>query len=352
MRTIWIILFLFCFFRIAHAQVPSSCIVNPILINAYDRDIKQLATNRIFQLQSPDTALVTIPHAYIDTISEGLSAIFNASSIKERDSVFNLYCVHNNNGWPYDYAGFLLKVDTNFAWTQAWMNLNTITGNAHMDTIVTRYNLKVTRFYTWAIGNYAELAPVSTADSSWNILALLDSMKMVAGVLDAEPNSYVGNAGKIEYYTVGNTRYYDFYFEFQDCFDGCDSYRMWKFKVNPDCSVEYLGFVDWSFWWPVFVLDPPLNCNITASIPEGGFKTDEFLVYPIPAHGKLSIENTTSDASNKTRVELYTIEGEIIGKSSFAGFRTELDLTNLASGIYFLRINTENTTILKKIVLY
>src|SRR5678816_3439404 len=98
------------------AQVVSSCIVPPLLASEYERDIRQLATNHLFQVQSPDTALVNIPQEYIDTISQGLAAIFNATSLPERDTVFNLYCVHNHNGWPYDYAGFLVRVDTSYSW--------------------------------------------------------------------------------------------------------------------------------------------------------------------------------------------------------------------------------------------
>jgi hypothetical protein len=64
---------------ILHAQVSSNCNVPPLLAEEYDRDVKQLATYRLFEIQSPDTVLVTIPQEDIDSISQGLAAIFNAT---------------------------------------------------------------------------------------------------------------------------------------------------------------------------------------------------------------------------------------------------------------------------------
>ncbi len=103
MKKSLLIIVLVSLFNTAISQVPSNCTVPPLLASEYHRDITQLAVQRLFELQSPDTVLVTVPQAYIDTISNGLAAILNATSIVERDSVFNLYCVHNLK--PFDGFG-------------------------------------------------------------------------------------------------------------------------------------------------------------------------------------------------------------------------------------------------------
>ena len=41
----------------------------------------------------------------------------------------------------------MIYVDTNYSWTQAWQNLNSITGNAYIDSLVVKYNLTVKDFY-------------------------------------------------------------------------------------------------------------------------------------------------------------------------------------------------------------
>src|SRR6186713_678033 len=96
---------------ISNAQVASSCLPPPELVQGYNKDIMQLATNYLDQIQSADTIYVHPPQSVVDEITGGLAAILNAN-LPESDTVFNLYCVHNMNGWPGDYAGFLVQVDT------------------------------------------------------------------------------------------------------------------------------------------------------------------------------------------------------------------------------------------------
>ncbi len=347
MKKLILLTLLVSIFDSIQAQVPSDCTVPQLLATEYNRDINQLATNRLFQLQSPDTVLVRIPQAYTDSISEGLAAIFNATSIPERDSVFNLYCVHNNNGWPGDYAGFLVQVDTNYSWTNAWQNLVTLTGDPLMDTILTRYHLTISNFYNWSFGTYAELS----VDSSWNNLALIDSLQMVAGVLSAEQNSMIGEAGFINYSSIGDTRYYSFYFEFSDCFDGCDNYHNWMFKVNADCSVEYLGFVDWGIFG-IQPLPSPINCNTFTSVPENNSQKADCYIFPNPSNGKFQLTVSGLSFENKSTVEIYNIQGEIIYHSTITNSNSEIDLSKEAKGIYFVKILDGKTILTKKIVMY
>src|SRR5689334_20979117 len=101
MKNILLIIALFAF--TANAQVTSSCDVPPQLDAAYHKDAVQLATNYLDQAQGPDTIYVHPPQYLMDDIKGGLAAIVN-SGLPEADSVFNLYCVHNINGFPGDYA--------------------------------------------------------------------------------------------------------------------------------------------------------------------------------------------------------------------------------------------------------
>lgn len=333
-------------YSITQAQVPSSCSVSSLLANEYNRDIKQLATKRLFQLQSSDTALVRIPQVHIDTISEGLAAIFNATTIPERDSVFNLYCVHNSNGWPGDYAGFLVQVDTSYPWTNAWQNVITITGDPLMDTILTRYNLTITNFYNWTIGTYAVLS----TDSTWNSFALIDSFLMVTGVLAAERNAFIGAAGKIEYNKIGNVRYYDFTFEFNDCFDGCDNTHTWMFSVHDDCSVDYLGFSDWGFFG-IQPLPAPLNCNTFTSVAENNRQKVNCLIFPNPSNGKFQFEVNGLDFEKNSTCIVYNMTGETIHQSTITNKKFDIDLSDQTNGIYFVQINNGQSILTNKIVI-
>lgn len=352
-----IIIFLFLMIPVFHvgiAQVASSCLVPSLLKSEYKRDVAQMAAYRLYQLQSPDTDLVQIPQVYTDSIFEGLAAIFNATSIPERDSVFNLYCVHNLN--PFAgfgaYAGFIVKVDTNYAWTQAWQNLNTLTGDPLMDTILSKYNLTLTNFYNWTIGSYAELS----VDSSWNTNALMDSIYLVPGVLFAELNSYVGVSGKIAYEKIGNNKFYNFYFEYQDCFDGCDAYRNWKFKVNSDCSVEYLGLENWCYWDQLGTLGlcpfpAPINCNTFTPIEEINDKNVRAVIFPNPSAGFFRVELSGFEANEIKILSIYDIHGKLVYTTEFRNNDIHIDLGNVSKGVYFAKINSSQAMLTRKIVI-
>ena len=327
-------LFFFTFLlttSLSNAQVNSSCNVPPILASEYKRDLVQLATFRLFETHNSDTMKVRIPQTDLDSVSGGLAAIFNATSIAERDSVFNLYCVHDHNGWPYDYAGLLVKVDTSYTWTQAWQNMNTLTGNAYIDFILTTYSLHITNFYNWSFGSYAELG----TDSSWNVLALIDTIEQAPGVQSAESNYYIGEAGKITYSVSGGSRYYDFYFEFNDCFDGCDNYRDWSFSVDGTCTVNYLGFSDWG----VFGIQPlplPLNCN-TFTSSDNVPKPSGISIFPNPVHDNLIVRfNTLSLGS--IQFILYDCMGKECKRISAVSNDLEVGMKDFSEGIYFFTI--------------
>ncbi len=324
----------------SQAQVASSCVTPPQLATEYRKDIVQLATNYLFQIQSPDTVFVHPPLQTIDEISGGLAAILNATSIPERDSVFNLYCVHNLNGWPYDYAGFLVRVDTSFAWTQAWQNHVTLTGNSYMDSLTSKYSLHITNFYNWSFGNYAELG----VDSAWNILALMDSIRYCPGVISVEQNGLIGGAGKIEFFKSGNDRYFDFYFEFNDCFDGCDNYHRWSFKVDTGCTVSYLGFTDWG----VFGISPlpaPVSCNTFTTVIT--ISENDFFIFPNPVVAKLTIDNKQW-AMNTLAV--YSLEGKKLLTTPLQELRTEIDVRMLSPGVYILELTDDGKIFRSKFV--
>ncbi len=329
---------------VSQAQVVSSCIAPPELTAEYQKDIVQLATNYLFQIHSPDTLLVHPPQQTLDEVSGGLAAILNAASIPERDSVFNLYCVHNLNGWPYDYAGFLVNVDTSFAWTHAWQSHVTFSGNPYMDSLTTQYALHVDNFYNWSFGNYAELG----VDSAWNIMALMDSISYCPGVLSVEQNGLIGGAGKIEYFKSGNDRYYDFYFEFNDCFDGCDNYRKWSFMVDLNCTVYYLGFTDWGVFG-IAPLPPPVNCNLFTAVNE--ISENEIVIFPNPVINQLAVSNRQFA---KGTVSIYDLGGAMEINTPFQTINKEqlieIDVRSLSPGIYIMEVADGQKIIRRKFV--
>jgi hypothetical protein len=326
---------------IANGQEASSCIVPNLLMQEYNRDIKQLATKRLFQIQSPDTFLVNIPQIHIDSIEEGMAAILNTTSFPEKDSVFNLYCVHNTNGWPFFYGGFLVKVDTTYAWTQAWQNLSSLTGNTYIDDMMTKYRLSVSDFNNWSIGNYAIL----TVDSSWNLLALIDSLNTIDGVLSVEPNGIVGGSGIIAYDIIGNDRYYHFTAEWQDCFDGCDAQKTWSFKVKPDCTVTYLGFEDYcalaQFGVVCDLMPSPAYCNTFLTNSIAIIQNDKLSIYPNPFKSLTHVYSALSLQKAKLTITNY-LGQKVKEMQNISGNEININLENHPKGWYFIKIEQDN----------
>ncbi|MBP6721172.1 MAG: T9SS type A sorting domain-containing protein [Bacteroidia bacterium] len=327
------LLLLLTFFG-AKAQVPSDCTVPPVLRQEYARDVINLAMTDMYGASSPDTAFVHVPATWTEPIWAGLAAIYNATPLAERDSVFNLYCVHDQTSMIQTYQGYLIQIDTNFSWTQAWQNLTTLTGNAPLDAMLTRYDLELSQYFNWSFGQYALLQ----SDSLWNNRALIDSLETIQGIVYGEPDQIIGSAGKIQYSTIGNDRYYDFFFEWSDCFDGCDNYHVWHFKVLADCSVEYLGFDEWGIFG-VLPLPAPLNCNISTGQLAAN-PTREFEVFPNPTSGKIRVEFADFHDERSVLI-LQDVNGRNLATFDGSNHAVEIDLSIYAAGIYNLVLTTD-----------
>ncbi|WP_299900908.1 aryl-sulfate sulfotransferase [uncultured Aquimarina sp.] len=89
----------------------------------------------------------------------------------------------------------------------------------------------------------------------------------------------------------------------------------------------------------------PANCTLfnTLSVEEFDLDTS-FAIYPNPSN---DIINITNRKSLDYEVELFSFNGQ---KITLKLDKNSLDLSTLTSGIYLLRINTENDSLIKKVV--
>lgn len=323
--TSFIVIFLVVF--TINAQTPSNCSIQTVFKDYYDADIKHLALERIYDQYSNYTDSIEIPYIFQDTIWRGMAAIFNLTSLPERDSVFDNYCIHQFGG--YIYHGIYVNIDTSYDWTIQWQNQNTVTGIAELDTLLATYGFTVTNY--WSNSNTAILY----TNQNLNILPLCDSLKFFEGVNYAEPIPYGGSGNSIKYDKIGNDRVYEFTIGYGDCPMGCSGWRTYKFKVYEDCAVEYLGtenHVD-----PLYPFPSPPNCNITTSIKvfnsQKGFK-----VYPNPVRTQITIESTNLIRNKFCIINLY---GQLLITGEFRQEK-RISIENLPIGIYFIKFNNNS----------
>lgn len=321
-----------------HSGAQGNCTVPPVLTNFYNDDIGALTVQ--FMLSStPDSDFIALPAVHYNEIAEGMAAIFN-TSMPERDSVFDMYCIH----WPYGVSickGFIIAFDTSYAWTTAWQNVQTVTGNPAIDNIFSNHQLTVTSYNNWSF------AQAVTVDASQviNYDALSDSLLMIPGISWCDPNALIGTAGYIEYTKSGTNRHYEFRCEWNDCFDGCDNSHTWKFDVDPNCNVTFAGSSD---WW-VFNYEPlpaPMNCNISTGLINH-LNKDEVSIYPNPFTDQLNIRLSNND---KGVLKIRDLWGRIIFSKPITSVNSIIDLKGQPGGIYFIELQLDSRTVIKKVV--
>lgn len=73
----------------------------------------------------------------------------------------------------------------------------------------------------------------------------------------------------------------------------------------------------------------------------------KFVIYPNPVNDKMTIK---LPSSNYTEVTIFNLLGEEIRRITFSEIIYKMDLSNLSSGVYMAKIQTENKTVTKKII--
>ena len=84
------------------------------------------------------------------------------------------------------------------------------------------------------------------------------------------------------------------------------------------------------------------------SINEEEITSQEYLVFPNPASQELFLKKLTSETANGI---LYDITGKRISNFQLNEIENKIDVSNIASGIYFLKISNNAHYIVKKIVI-
>jgi PKD repeat protein len=78
------------------------------------------------------------------------------------------------------------------------------------------------------------------------------------------------------------------------------------------------------------------------------YSQEAFSVYPNPSNGLFTVNMNTAA---KTIVEVYNVIGEVVYSTQLANNTALVDLSNYSAGVYSMKVISENTTIVKQIVL-
>ena len=87
---------------------------------------------------------------------------------------------------------------------------------------------------------------------------------------------------------------------------------------------------------------------ISGTLATQNFELDKIVIAPNPSAGIFTI---FSSNLNLDKIEVYDITGKIINsKTNLNSTNTTLDLTNVSTGIYFVKIVSNNQSTVKRII--
>ena len=87
----------------------------------------------------------------------------------------------------------------------------------------------------------------------------------------------------------------------------------------------------------------------TANLSIADFEAIGFSIYPNPAQGQLNIRFV--ELPNNTSLEIYDVQGKLLGNLMISELETQLNVSEYASGIYFIKMTDElGSTQVKKFI--
>lgn len=221
--------------------VLSSCDAPDSIKALYRDDADRFALDFIKGHHLPEEDSIRIPAMISDSFLRPLIAVYNATSIPERDSVVTIYKIHE---FPYYFLDRInIAADSTLPWMQMLRQGIFPTGNIPLDSILTLYHFQLYDYEDWS-GWFSWHVAGFESDSNFNVTALGDVISTFPGVDFSEWDLLCCDGDHISMYKE------DFPFEatvvtyslgWGDCLSGCTDGRSWIFKVYADCSVEFVG---------------------------------------------------------------------------------------------------------------
>lgn len=197
---------------------------------AYYEDARQLAVRAMAEEDDPP---VEIPDERVQPFYEALLAVYNAHDSFARDSILGIHALPR-----YSLHEVNVGVDKAVEWTEAWRNGQRLTGHEPVDTLVTRYDLTLDRYFDF--GDEGAAATLRSEDPI-NPVGLSAAFEGISGIRYAESNRLVGDGGDIWAEVLDNGIRLHFSRAWGDCPAGCIHRTTWTFRVGADGTVTFEG---------------------------------------------------------------------------------------------------------------
>jgi hypothetical protein len=283
-------------------------------------DASKLAVRRTYYLGTTYQDSATIDRSLQSFYLSKLTTVYNATIFPATDTVFKILKIHAYNPLPTRHY---LKADSNLAWMKNMRDNIHPTGEPTVDYLYGKYYMKVWAYLNSVFDGNAYL--FFRNDSFANTSALAKLYLPVTGVTASVPDSLGGDGDEIIDTIMPNYTKLSFSHGWEACGAGCLKRRYWNFKVYQNCSVEYLG----SYGDYLYTGLSELN-NVS------------FRLFPNPTTGRLKVEPELPD------MKITVID--ILGQQLRTFTESEIDISDVSSGVYYLNIESRSGSKNAKII--
>ncbi|MGM0650664.1 MAG: T9SS type A sorting domain-containing protein, partial [Bacteroidota bacterium] len=253
-----------------------------------------------------------------------LLAVWNADELAARDTVVEMFDIHSRELYAVNYI--LVGADSTLAWMQELEAGNIPCGNDTVDSLINRYSLNLTNYYSHAWEDW----PRFDGESNLNMGPLGRLFLPIYGVqyVDTLVNTVL-DGDRIDFSINSEFVELTYSYGWGDCLNGCMYRRYWKFNVYYDCSVEYMGSYG-------NVLE---DMSVFAQNKEAQIE-----IYPNPVKNRLKLKLHDYALRNEYQLEICSLSGQkLLSKDIYKS--TSLDLSDYSPGIYLLIIKHNNKII-------
>lgn len=313
---------------LSHGQtVPSSCAAPDNIVDLYQDDADRLALRNTFRNNTTWADSAKIDPVLSQTMLDALLAVYNATSLPARDTVIPLLNIHAVRPWDpvrwapnYALKRFAVYADSALPWVRELDKGSLVTGSPKVDSIINRYNLILigTHYYS-SVDNMG--IEFGTRDNM-NLIPVADAFDTLPDVIYAYPNAGDGDANDIQD-SITHPGYVELTYSYgwEDCPLGCSYRRYWKFRVHPNCDVEYQGSYG-----------DTLPANIIGIREE---QPEHIVVSPNPFTDHINVTGIPDGCD----YHMYDAMGRKVQEGRISGNRIEVE-GYLTAGSYFLVIQT------------
>lgn len=219
--------------------------------------------------------------------------------------------------------------DSSINWMQQLKNGIIPTGNQSIDTLMSTYYLSIDNYKTYSgLFNWHEV--IFKSDSNYNILPMTLLFDTITGVNYSERPNTIGDGNNITSEILNNYVELIYSYGWEDCLSGCVFKRYWKFNVDFNCNVEYVG---------------SYGSSLLITNKHNFFQDTSISFFPNPFKERIMITGTSEPYTYK----ITNLIGQELIKGKSTDNRIE-NLGNLISGTYILSVQTTNQSVTFKII--